>query len=99
MVETCKRVGYVAVAVGWIDGGVETTEAVSVAERSKAPDSSGNTFWEFWSSDEGVGSNPTADTTLCHLSMSPLALAPSFERRSRAGHRSVVRAPSRRWRW
>ena len=40
---------------------------VSVAERSKAPDSSActSTSWAFWSSYEGVGSDPTADMTFC----------------------------------
>lgn len=47
---------------------------VSVAERSKAPDSSGSTFWDFWSSDEGVGSNPTADTIFSLLPPPPLSL-------------------------
>ena len=37
-----------------------------MAERSKAPDSREILFasvkWAFWSSNEGVGSNPTSDT-------------------------------------
>ena len=37
-----------------------------MAERSKAPDSRvilfASTEWAFWSSNEGVGSNPTSDT-------------------------------------
>ncbi|EUB54110.1 hypothetical protein EGR_11031 [Echinococcus granulosus] len=39
------------------------TEGVEMWCWSKASDSSECTFWEFWSSDEGVGSNPTADTS------------------------------------
>ena len=37
---------------------------VRMAERSKAPDSRAKLFtyqWAFWSSNEGVGSNPTSD--------------------------------------